>query len=1019
MPPQEQQGMPPQNQGLPPELQQILNSLPDNVKQYIMSLPIEQQVQELTRIAQSQMQAAQNSPNQMMQQQMNQQPQQGMPPQMKYGGRYQNGGNPRNYALDKPIGNTIPNYPYNTIETPNESKPEVKYQFKEGDNINLNGKNKTIVKTVINGKEFLGYIGDDGAFRPLNIGTTTRGTTAPQGGVNTGAYDFNPPKPTVTVVPPKGNNPTFKPPVKKIQLPTSGGGNRPSIPGPRYIDPNPEEGYPAGKKPVPQPIDRGPYHPYPGIRVSPNTDKPQGFKPNGGVFTKPDTGSGVNYMDPRDLVKNAGLPAKLNTNRVLYNEILKKQSQLDDYTEQFDNAYREAGNNASRNEYLRVLDNKREKAKLELENLIRQYSSGKRQYGGRLYALGGPQYVDPDGLPYGDYRRENRRAARDVKQSMRNQKRLTKLQNKEQRLRLDSPRYRMNQKRQAQTLGRYNVNTHGADNHAANRDYFEDQIEQKSGLSMPNAQAPQRISPNRQPISPNVNPNPTPPNKPTTNVIPVKPSTGGSKKGLSDFEKAFAAARKAQGPGGRFWWNGREFTTDYKEEVGKGKSGNNNPPSNPPTAGPTEPTSPQSPATPSEQPSKDNSWLRQEVGELGRGVMKVASYLDPGDWASWGLKKAGMSDKWADRIGTGVSIGSMFIPGLGIASGIGKAGKVVKGIKTLDRAVDAAKAAKTAAKAGRATEEGLAIYNNAKNALKSARVARAAAIKKGATYGPYMGETASKAGAFVKNNLKRGVNIAPSVNMAGSAGDEYSKGNDTGAALRLAGAIGMGAVGGIKTRGVNKTSTMRNEMSDFAKIKGKDRYLKDGIWRKVGTKRPAINEMESYRGLEKVGAGKVMGSRSPILREYDNAGNMVDDMGNIYNKAGNLIGKTKTNVTKALDRGIETVNSGLSTAKNTGTKIVDKAKDALGKSGAKVGESVDDAMTLIAKKDADFTKHLSDMDYVFSPDGKIRRGGFVVEGKTLNRILDEFRAAMAKKQYGGQIYKTGGKMRIITCKYGC
>lgn len=38
------------------------------------------------------------------------------------------------------------------------------------------------------------------------------------------------------------------------------------------------------------------------------------------------------------------------------------------------------------------------------------------------------------------------------------------------------------------------------------------------------------------------------------------------------FSKAFAAARKKLGPGKTFEWNGKKYTTDYKEEVGKGKA---------------------------------------------------------------------------------------------------------------------------------------------------------------------------------------------------------------------------------------------------------------------------------------------------------------------------------------------------------------------------------------------------------------------------------------------------------------
>ena len=38
---------------------------------------------------------------------------------------------------------------------------------------------------------------------------------------------------------------------------------------------------------------------------------------------------------------------------------------------------------------------------------------------------------------------------------------------------------------------------------------------------------------------------------------------------MASFKEAFKAARKAQGAGGTFTWNGKLYTTDYKEEVGK------------------------------------------------------------------------------------------------------------------------------------------------------------------------------------------------------------------------------------------------------------------------------------------------------------------------------------------------------------------------------------------------------------------------------------------------------------------
>ena len=42
--------------------------------------------------------------------------------------------------------------------------------------------------------------------------------------------------------------------------------------------------------------------------------------------------------------------------------------------------------------------------------------------------------------------------------------------------------------------------------------------------------------------------------------------SSGSKKGLSAFEKKFAAERKKQGAGGIFDFKGKKYTTNYKDE---------------------------------------------------------------------------------------------------------------------------------------------------------------------------------------------------------------------------------------------------------------------------------------------------------------------------------------------------------------------------------------------------------------------------------------------------------------------
>lgn len=93
-----------QPQQLSPELMQLLMSLPKDIQQYVLSLPIEQQIQELTILMQNQLKALQQSPNQNIQRSINQQPQiqqqqvQQVPQQiaqqqaMKYGGKKLQGG---------------------------------------------------------------------------------------------------------------------------------------------------------------------------------------------------------------------------------------------------------------------------------------------------------------------------------------------------------------------------------------------------------------------------------------------------------------------------------------------------------------------------------------------------------------------------------------------------------------------------------------------------------------------------------------------------------------------------------------------------------------------------------------------------------------------------------------------------------------------------------------------------------------------------------------------------------------
>ncbi|HMT02170.1 MAG TPA: hypothetical protein PKD00_02480, partial [Burkholderiales bacterium] len=79
----------PQQQGkgmpqLPPEVMEMLMSLPEHIRQYLLSLPPDQMMQELQKMMQEQMAAAQGAPNQMMQQGMNKEQR---PMMSKYGGK--------------------------------------------------------------------------------------------------------------------------------------------------------------------------------------------------------------------------------------------------------------------------------------------------------------------------------------------------------------------------------------------------------------------------------------------------------------------------------------------------------------------------------------------------------------------------------------------------------------------------------------------------------------------------------------------------------------------------------------------------------------------------------------------------------------------------------------------------------------------------------------------------------------------------------------------------------------------
>jgi hypothetical protein len=130
----------------------------------------------------------------------------------------------------------------------------------------------------------------------------------------------------------------------------------------------------------------------------------------------------------------------------------------------------------------------------------------------------------------------------------------------------------------------------------------------------------------------------------------------------------------------------------------------------------------------------------------------------------------------------------------------------------------------------------------------------------------------------------------------------------------------------------------------------------------------------------------------------------MDDLGNMYDKSGKLLKSAKDSAGRVLDRGMKTVDDGIQGAKNVGRNVVDKARDIVKKGGEKAVESVDDILT---RNGATFKNG------VWNYDGKTYS---IEEAK---QLAERMKNAMATKQYGGQIYRTGGKMRITTCKYGC
>lgn len=201
LPPVSQQ-MPPQGQGgaqLPPEVMQILMSLPENIRQYLLSLPPEQMIMELQKIMQEQMAQQQGAPV----------PPQGgeqvAPPMMgKYGmkirakmglktfdpkvdlGKIEDSSDIRlaqkkinPYLITKPKTTT-------TTITPSEQPAINPNTSKLGQKVMLNGKAATI--DMVDGKLVFKY--DDGSgIQEVKIAQTT--PTLPQGAVKVGNIDNN------------------------------------------------------------------------------------------------------------------------------------------------------------------------------------------------------------------------------------------------------------------------------------------------------------------------------------------------------------------------------------------------------------------------------------------------------------------------------------------------------------------------------------------------------------------------------------------------------------------------------------------------------------------------------------------------------------------------------------------------------------------------------------------------------------------------------------------------------------
>lgn len=1114
-----QQGgmMPPQPQmqqqgGLPPELQQILNSLPDDIKQYIMSLPIEQQIQELMKIAQGQVQAVQQSPNQMMQQGMNRE-QMRQPSMMKMGGRFQGGGrigvnSIDNKPLEQPIGNVIPNYNYNTMPMAPKYSPAPQSPIKKGEVMRIDGKDRTVVSTTINGKEFVGYVDDNGVFKPINIGITTSGNTAPQGGVNRGNYNFgnqNVNQGNVSQTPPARITTTPKPVNFGVTSPAK----------PKRIVPSTSTNYQDA--------------------VAKNNPKPSPFGGNTTVYdpvitqkapTKPNSSltSDKESYDESDNMKSASR-YKSSDELAYERKLTSLESELNKKQLEFDNYYKSIPSNNGR--YSTILSFKQNEIQ-EIQNQIAKvrshlrkesskldiYRGKKQQYGGNLYlsnngvigkakhprisemprnekfnfsdniqtwgqfydkankafphikkqmeddgyyfkkktyALGGP--TDEDLRE--EYLIRNKQAQRNQRQQNRLDRKIARRERLDQRRREGSVLDEFNEKRLGILQGRRAMKENQKFTNADKRDVAAQQLQNQTQFAVQppgnyQVQTPAKINQNNQVNNPPANTTTVPTTNPTTNNNQgsQRIATKSGKKGLSSFEQAFADARRAQGPGGVFTWNGKQYTTDYKNEVGKGKSGQAQNPAQTPSQNPA-----QTPSQGQAQKLLNNPTLRQEAGEFGRGLMKVASYLDPGEWASHLAKKAGMDEKWANRLGTAVSVGSLFIPGLGIAGMIGKTGKLANMAAVSAKTLNAQKTAKAALNAAKAAAG--AVPNATKQSIKAATTSQRAALnaankavnaEKMVTYGPKFGEAANRAQVAATNLAKKGIALAPGATQIGQGLDAYSEGKDKEALARVIGGTALGVVGGRRIGNINKTAKAREAQSQYRKINDKDYVLdKSGQWTLVNPSNAATNTAEAEI-LRKAGA-------KTLIPVSNSPGTFMDSAGNLYNKAGQLISKAGSSVKSGasnLATKVKNLRKTSSASSAPPTSPAPPTTPTTPRYGGRLNYQIGGTISMPGIKSKDkFTMPIygsKDNHYPKISPGLIKffeqnpsKKGSIApplfdkdnpnpyennepyfKSPGTMAFFDEERKKYKKQNAPAlEFVKYGGKMRIKTCKYGC